>query len=818
MKQLLYIAVAMLGAACLNDATATAATPVWLEADSAAAIKSRLSADFPLTIPQATKAINDRYGTNFTEAQIREFGKKKYIEVKNIDGVDRVHRKSVGNLKLLNPDMNGGWKLRGGFASDKRISYVDSVLAYYDGNNALGAAHSVTYRFVIDVPYDPALKGDSLRVWMPLPIKSARQSDVEILSTVPAKYVVSDPAKSVHNTVSMIQKVTEGQPTHFEAVVRFTNKGQYFSPEYIRRNIRPYDKSSELYKKYTATEAPHIIHSDLARKIVGNESDPYRQSEMVYDYIINRYPWAGAREYSTIECIPQYVLDEGHGDCGQVSLLYISLMRSLGVPARWESGWMLHPDETNLHDWAEVYFEGVGWVPVDVSFGRYTPAKDPRAVKFYSTGMDAHRLASNLGVCGVMDPAKKFVRSETVDAQLGEVESSKGNLFYPGWKSNMEILDIHPVGRDAKGCNKCRTKDAIEFVRAHVAPDKRQQIYEITPAFGEDGKVALTGRVSESATKEALFKALKSRGVDAADYITVIPDTVWAMPRISVAMLRLAPGHEAEMGTQALMGMPLRIVDKDDGWYRVQTPDGYLSWVVGNSVVRMSDAEMRAWRKAPRLVVSNPYQTRAYTTAKAKGLRDVVTDLVTGDIVVGSLSKPVNGRVQITIPDGRKAWVAVSDVTPIEKWADQKFNPDLILDQAYSMEGSPYFWGGTSVKHLDCSGLAKVSYLANGYILMRDASQQALTGTKIAPENWRECQAGDLLFFGNGRTGKVTHVAIYDHDGNYVHSSGRVKRNSVDPTSDSYLTTPFLHAVRIAGNEGTPGITRAINHPWYFNR
>lgn len=30
---------------------------------------------------------------------------------------------------------------------------------------------------------------------------------------------------------------------------------------------------------------------------------------------------------------------------------------------------MMHPRAWNLHDWAEVYFEGVGWVPVDQSFG-----------------------------------------------------------------------------------------------------------------------------------------------------------------------------------------------------------------------------------------------------------------------------------------------------------------------------------------------------------------------------------------------------------------------------------------------------------------
>lgn len=30
---------------------------------------------------------------------------------------------------------------------------------------------------------------------------------------------------------------------------------------------------------------------------------------------------------------------------------------------------MMHPKAWNLHDWAEIYFEGIGWVPVDQSFG-----------------------------------------------------------------------------------------------------------------------------------------------------------------------------------------------------------------------------------------------------------------------------------------------------------------------------------------------------------------------------------------------------------------------------------------------------------------
>ena len=161
----------------------------------------------------------------------------------------------------------------------------------------------------------------------------------------------------------------------------------------------------------------------------------------MYNYIITKYPWAGAREYSSIECIPQFVLAENHGDCGQVALLYISIMRTLGVPARWESGWMLHPGQKNLHDWAEVYFEGVGWVPVDPSFGRYIGAENKATQKFYSTGMDQYRFATNIGVCGQLYPTKKYLRSETVDFQMGEVECSKGNLFYPGWKKKLEIIE-----------------------------------------------------------------------------------------------------------------------------------------------------------------------------------------------------------------------------------------------------------------------------------------------------------------------------------------------------------------------------------------
>lgn len=423
---------------------ASAQNKPFFETDSALAIEQRTRADFSLTLDEAMAQIRKNH-PEVNADSMQSFLANHYIEGKVFDGKMMIHRKSPRNLNILHPAYTNGFYHRGSAASPARIAYVDSVIDWYKGKNDLGRAHEVTYRFEISVPYSPELEGDTVMVWMPLPMVTPRQPEVEILSTFPAEHIVSGLDRSVHNTVYMRQPVKKGEPTNFECTVRFITQGQWFRPEDILANLKPYNKESEEYKKYTSVELPHIINMEsLAKEIVGAETNPFKQSEMVYDWIINRYPWAGAREYSTIECIPQYVIDERHGDCGQVSLLYISLMRSLGVPARWESGWMLHPNEKNYHDWAEVYFEGIGWVPVDTSFGRYSNASEETR-QFYSHGMDAHRMATNLGVCGELYPKKKYVRSETVDLQPGEVETTRGNLFYPHWDQSLRLLDIHPV-------------------------------------------------------------------------------------------------------------------------------------------------------------------------------------------------------------------------------------------------------------------------------------------------------------------------------------------------------------------------------------
>lgn len=280
----------------------------------------------------------------------------------------------------------------------------------------------------------------------------------------------------------------------------------------------------------------------------------------------------------------------------------------------------------------------------------------------------------------------------------------------------------------------------------------------------------------------------------------------WALPHISVANVRTNPSHSSELSTQVLMGTPLRVRDRiSDGWYFVEMPDGYWGYVIDNSLTVTDDEYMKKWRDAPRVIVVSDREVKAYS-----GEKDNVTvsDLVQGDIMKGSI-KNGKRRTEVTLPDGRTAWVDTKDVMSLDKWSRQNPDASLVVSTAAAVMGTPYLWGGLSSKGMDCSGLTKMCYYRNGLILMRDASQQALTGTEV---NENDLKKGDLLFFGNMVTRRVNHVGIYIGDGIFIESAGRVRLNRLDAVDN------FFFARRILGGGESKGITKVINHPWYFNQ
>lgn len=254
-----------------------------------------------------------------------------------------------------------------------------------------------------------------------------------------------------------------------------------------------------------------------------------------------------------------------------------------------------------------------------------------------------------------------------------------------------------------------------------------------------------------------------------------------ALARLSVVSMRSRPSHSAEQVSQALMGTPVKILERGAEWSRVETPDGYQGWIINHSLAFMTPADHAAWLAAPKLMVKGPFELHD---------ADLTTDLVAGDVLT-----PAGDSLRL--PDGRLIGpLPAGSLAPLDSLGSAPLRPEELPRFAAQFLGVPYQWGGLSGKGMDCSGLVRMAYMAQGRLLPRDAWQQAREGVEVSAG---ELMPGDLIFFGNARTGKITHVAIYEGGGRYVHASQMVRRNSLDPAAPDYLPLTVLHRRRVPG-------------------
>ena len=292
---------------------------------------------------------------------------------------------------------------------------------------------------------------------------------------------------------------------------------------------------------------------------------------------------------------------------------------------------------------------------------------------------------------------------------------------------------------------------------------------------------------------------------DAADKID------YALVRISVANVREKPSHAAELGTQVIMGTPLKLDSNANGWWKVETPDGYQGYVIDNSLTVIGSEDLERWKKSQRIAVVSVDQTYVYDS-ECKSPNCRISDIVNGSVLETGEGNKSEGYRSVVLPDGRKGFVDAADVMDFLEWAARSCDRDSVIAFSRSLMGVPYLWGGTSSKSMDCSGLSKIAYLSQGVILPRNASAQAKKGKTVSStDNLRK---GDLLFFGNPATGRINHVGIYISGGRYIHSSGRVRISSLKEDDPLYEPADIITIKRLCDPDLQ--IMAVKNHPWYF--
>ena len=118
---------------------------------------------------------------------------------------------------------------------------------------------------------------------------------------------------------------------------------------------------------------------ELALQVTSGHSSPYAKAKALESHLSRNYTYrfadgSGSRVDSGApppgrDPVDWFLFDHREGTCGVFSTAFVVMARSIGIPARVAAGWAISPTgerqevRTNqAHQWAEVAFEGLGWV------------------------------------------------------------------------------------------------------------------------------------------------------------------------------------------------------------------------------------------------------------------------------------------------------------------------------------------------------------------------------------------------------------------------------------------------------------------------
>jgi cell wall-associated NlpC family hydrolase len=296
------------------------------------------------------------------------------------------------------------------------------------------------------------------------------------------------------------------------------------------------------------------------------------------------------------------------------------------------------------------------------------------------------------------------------------------------------------------------------------------------------------GYVENHRTLIKLFTYLGFENID--DQMEVLPSADLGDKRFGfVSVTRsFTRDRRGEKMTETLLGDPLFLLKKlPEDKLLVLSNEGYVGVIPTQNVAIVNEAEFTRRRNAPQITF-------------------------TRDVKVGDLKIPVGARIPnfgqrpgkpvALLPNDDK--LPLSDSTSYllhthEPVPQKVTNSLAIADQ---FVGTPYVWGGNTTDGVDCSGLVQSSFKAVGLNLPRDADQQSYMGSLVATRWYRDgLRPGDTLYFLSGRSGRISHTAIYVGDDIYIESSsGGVSYGSFNPEHENYRErryTGFCFAKRL---------------------
>lgn len=232
-----------------------------------------------------------------------------------------------------------------------------------------------------------------------------------------------------------------------------------------------------------------------------------------------------------------------------------------------------------------------------------------------------------------------------------------------------------------------------------------------------------------------------------------------------VANLYSKPAVDANVVSQAIYSMNVAVLEKQSGWAKIRTPDGYLGWIQSGALIFSKPYATEGRVAQVESLFSGIYREADITTHQPLVIVPFEARL---EVIAGPVGDD-DRWLQVRLPDDRTAWIQSGDVM----FSVRKLNIPELIDWSKRFIGLPYIWGGTSTFGYDCSGFTQMLCRRRGYSLPRDSGPQA-DWPGMQTVDRAELQPGDLLYFGESAK-KITHTGMYIGNGEFIDATAYLR-------------------------------------------
>lgn len=235
------------------------------------------------------------------------------------------------------------------------------------------------------------------------------------------------------------------------------------------RNINTIAKIEEKIRiintgnEYTKASEFIDINDDIRNKaaeLANGEDDLYVIAFKIADWVENNVDYNLSTLTADVVQPSSWVFKNREGVCDELTNLFISMMRTLGIPAKFISG-VAYTNTKNSwgpHAWAEVYFPDKGWVPFDITYKQFGWI-DPTHIKLMES-IDSGESS-----------VKYNYKSYNMEFKGEEIELNTRLLKTGERIAPLAILDIEPLVNNVGAGSYVPVEISIRNLKDHYLPE-----------------------------------------------------------------------------------------------------------------------------------------------------------------------------------------------------------------------------------------------------------------------------------------------------------------------------------------------------------